>query len=169
MRSKKRREAKKKEKITELHRRAKAGEFAHKGEYRQAKDKRLRSWGLFKENKKEMDKRYKKKMRKQRSQVYHEFDRIDNLLTKRRMREERCGKLHLLDNLEAKRGMRDLRQYGPVKGNTFMKRASRDKDGEVIWRGFWDRGEAYQNCLLSEFPTLSAKFKEQDEEAKIKA
>ena len=169
LRSKERRETKKKEKITELQRRAKAGEFAHEGEYCQAKDKRLRSGGLFKENKKEMDKRYKKEMREQRSEAYHEFDRIDNLLTKRRMREKRCGKLHLLDNLEAKRGMRDLREYGPVKGNTFMTRASRDKDGEVLWRGFWDRGEAYQNVLLSEFPILSAKFKEQDEEAQIKA
>lgn len=108
-------------------------------------------------------------MREQRSQVYHEFDRIYNLLTKRRMREERSGKDHLLDTLDAKRGMRALVQYGPMKGKDFMTRASRDKNEEVIWRGFWDRGKSYEKAFLFEFPTLAARFKEEDEEAKIKA
>ena len=107
-------------------------------------------------------------MRKERSQMYHEFDRIDNLLTQRMLREARDGKAHLLDNLDAKQGMRALRQYGPIKDKPFMRRASRDKDEEVIWRGFWDRGESYQKVLLFEFPTLAAKFKEKDEETQIK-
>ena len=92
LRKKKMREKKKQEKMMDLKRRVKAGEFAHKGTYRLAKDKRFKHWGIYKDDKKEMDKRYKKKMRKQRSPVYQEFDRFDNLLTKRRMREERSGK-----------------------------------------------------------------------------
>ena len=168
LRKKKMREKKKEEKMLDIQRRKKEGHFAHKGEYRQAKDKRLSRWGLFKEHKKEFDKRYKLKMRKERSQMYHEFDRIDNLLTQRMLREARDGKAHLLDNLDAKQGMRALRQYGPIKDKPFMRRASRDKDEEVIWRGFWDRGESYQKVLLFEFPTLAAKFKEKDEETQIK-
>ena len=169
LRKKKMREKKKQEKMIDLRRRKQQGEFKCKGEYLAAKDKRNSQWGQYGDNKKELDKRYKRKMRKQRSQEYHEFDRIDNLLTQRIMREARDGKAHLLDNLEAKQGMRALRQYGPIKDKPFMSRASRDKEEEVLWRGFWDRGEAYQKVLLFNIPTLAAKFKEKDEEAQNKA
>ena len=49
-----------------------------------------------------------------------------------------------------------------------MKRASRDKDEEVFWRGFWDRGESYKKILLFHYPNLAAEFKEKDEETQIK-
>ena len=168
LRKKKMREKKKEEKMLDIKRRKKEGEFAHKGEYRKAKDRRLSQLGLFKEQKKQLDKYYKQKMRKKRSQELHEFDRIENLLTHRMMREARDGKGHLLDNLNAKQGMRALRDYGPMKNKPFMKRTSRDKDEEVIWRGFWDRGQDYQEVLDTWYPTLSAKFKEEDEKAQIK-
>ena len=168
IRKKKMREKKKEEKELDLRRRTKEGEFAHKGERIQARDKRFSRWGQSKKYKKEFDKRYKTKMRKERSQIYHEFDRIENLLSQRMMREARDGKAHLLDNLDAKRGMRALCQYGPIKDRPFMRRASRDKDEQVIWRGFWDRGESYQKVLLFHYPNLAAEFKEKDEEAQIK-
>ena len=169
IRKKKMREKKKEEKELDLRRRTKEGEFAHKGERIQARDKRFSRWGQSKKYKKEFDKRYKTKMRKERSQIYHEFDRIENLLSQRMMREARDGKAHLLDNLDAKRGMRALCQYGPIKDRPFMRRASRDKDEQVIWRGFWDRGESYQKVLLFHYPNLAAEFKEKDEEAQNKA
>ena len=166
LRKKKMREKKKREKILDLHRRKKEGEFKCKGEYLAVKDKRFTQWGQYAENEKELDKRYKRKMRTQRSQMYQEFDRIENILTQRRIREARDGKDHLLDNLDSKQGMRALREYGPIK--PFMRRASRDKDEEVLWRGFWDRGESFQKVLLIQFPTLASKFKEKDKEAQIK-
>ena len=169
LRKKKMREKKKEAKLLEAKRRKKAGEFTTQGEYRKAKDKRFSKWRLYKDDKKEVDKRYKKKMRSQRSPEYLEFDRIENLLTQRMLRQERDGKAHLLDNPYAKQGMRALRQYGPIKDKPFMSRASRDKEEEVLWRGFWDRGEAYQKVLLFNIPTLAAKFKEKDEEAQNKA
>ena len=69
LRKKKIREKKKEEKMLDIRRRKKEGEFAHKGEYRRAKDKRLTQFGLYKEHKKGFDKRYKLKMRKQRNEV----------------------------------------------------------------------------------------------------
>ena len=169
LRKKKMREKKKEEKMLDIQRRKKEGEFAHKGEYNRAKDKRLTQFGRYKEHKKAFDKRYKQKIRNQRSEVYHEFDKIENLLSQRMTREFRDGKDHLLDNLDAKRGMRALKEYGPIKDKPFMRRASREKDGEALWRGFWDRGESYQKVLLLNIPTLAAKFKEKDEEAQNKA
>ena len=168
IRKKTMREKKIQEKVLDLRRRKEQGEFKCKGEYRLAWDKRNTKWGQYGENEKKINMWHKRKMRAQRSQMYEEFDRIENILTQRMMRAARDGKSHLLDNLDAKRGMRALRTYGPIKDKPFMRRASRDKDEEVLWRGFWDRGEAYQKVLLLQFPTLAAKFKEKDEEAQTK-
>ena len=166
IRKKTMREKKIQEKVLDLRRRKEQGEFKCKGEYRAAWDKRNTKWGQYGENEKKINMWHKRKMRAQRSPMYEEFDRIENILTQRRIREARDGKDHLLDNLDSKQGMRALREYGPIK--PFMRRASRDKDEEVLWRGFWDRGESFQKVLLLEFPTLASKFKEKDKEAQIK-
>lgn len=177
IRKKKMREKKKAEQEQDLKRRIKEGEFAHKGEYYQAKDKRLTKFGLYSINpsiKNPYSLRYYEKISQQksrgkRSEEKIEFDKIVNLLNKRNEREQRDGKAHLLDNLEAKQGMRKLKKNGPIKSNKdYMRKKAREKDEEVMWQMFWNRGRKYKDLLKEKKPELAKLFKEKEENARKK-
>ena len=126
---KKRKEEKEKIKA-DLRKRIKEGEFAHKGEYYRAKDKRFKACGMYMKNKndaKQMEwysRTHKKISRDKRSEEQKEFEKIEQVIMMRKQRQLRDGKAHLLDNLEAKRDMRSLREIGPLKD--YMRRKARE-------------------------------------------
>ena len=169
LRNRKKREQKKEEQKKDLGRRMRAGEFAHKGEYLLAKDKRCTQFGRSKMTyayHNEYNNHKKKKWRKGRCEVEIEFDKIDTLLMMRKKRQERNGKEHLLDNLDATHGMRLLKEFGPMKGRDFMRRKAREKDEEVLWKMFWEKGQKYKNILENCKPDIAEMLKEKEETAK---
>ena len=111
---------------------------------------------IYIKNEKEHNKQYKRKMRKGRTEAENEYENVDNLLKMRQARKARDGKQHLLDNLRAKQGMRTLKDYGPIKGRAFMRRAKRAKDEEVLWWSFWKKGKVYRDLLTEKRPETAA-------------
>ena len=109
------------------------------------------------------DKVYRRKVRKGMSEAEKEFERVYNLLQMRDSREKRNGKEHLLDNLKAKQGMRDLREKGRVIGKDFMMRGKREKDEEILWWSFWNKGKIFKDVLRDKKPETAQAMKEQDE------
>ena len=61
---------------------------------------------------KEKDKERKKRQQEAMSDVEKEFERIDMKHKKRSLRKQRNGKMKLEENLQAKKGMRLLREKG---------------------------------------------------------
>ena len=178
IRKAKMREKKKEEMKADLRIRKKKGEFAHKGEYLLAKDKRFTQFGRtsdgwMEKNKGKYDgnsetwlKSYNKVKqrywRKGRPEYEVEYYMIEELLSQRRRRQLRNGKEHLLDNLAATRGMRLSRV------REFMRRKARDKDEEVVWQMFWKRGDEYKRYLDWAKPDMANLFREKEENDKKK-
>ena len=178
LRKAKMREKKREEIKADLKIRKEKGEFAHKGEYLLAKDKRFTQFGRtsngwMEKNKGKYDgnsetwlKSYNKVKqrywRKGRSEEVVEYYMIEDLLSRRRKRQLRNGKEHLLDNLAANRGMRLSRV------REFMRRKARDKDEEVVWQMYWKRGEKFQRYLDMAKPDMANLFRENEENAKKK-
>ena len=161
------REKKREEKEVDLRKRIKKGEFAHKGEYLLAKDRRFTQFGRTNDGKSEKwlksyNKVKQSYWRKGRSEAEVEYYMIEDLLSKRRKRQLRNGKEHLLDNLAATKGMRLLRV------REFMRRKARDKDEEVVWQMFWKRGDEYKRYLDWAKPDIANLFIEKEENDKKK-
>ena len=114
------------------------------------------------------DKEYRRKVRKEMSEAEKEFERVYNLLQMRDSREKRNGKEHLQDNLKAKRGMRDLREKGRVIGKDFMMRGKREKDEEILWWSFWNKGKIFKDVLKDKKPETAEAMKEKEELLKKK-
>ena len=150
------------------------GEFAHKGEYMRAKDPRFTQCGattrkLWEEGKFEPWKKNYNKLKQRYSRRWItdeqvEYYMIADLLNTRRNRQLRSGKEHLLDNLAATKGMRALKEFG--RKRDFMRRKARDKDEEVVWQIYWERGEKYKTWLNMAKPEFANLFREKEENAK---
>ena len=106
----------------------------------------------------EYNRLYKEKMRTGRSDVEHEYEIVNNLISMRCMRNSRSGKDHLLDNLDAKRGMRKLKEEGRLR--PFQQREFRELTEIDIWRRFVQRGKEYANILKNKNPKFSAYIEE---------
>ena len=153
----------KKEKINaDLRKRKAEGEFAHKGEYYRAKDKRFKACGMYMKNKNDAGQmawynRYHKGISRDNcSEEQKEFEKIEQVIMKRKQRHLRAGKAHLMDNLQAKREMRSLRENGPLKD--YMRRKAREQDEEILWKKFWEKGAKYRELLLKKKPEFVRLF-----------
>ena len=173
IRKAKMREKKREEIKADLRIRIKKGEFAHKGEYLLAKDKRFTQFGrttdgISEKWVKSYNKVKQRYWRKGRPEEEVEYYMIEDLLSRRRKRQLRSGKEHLLDNLAATKGMRVLKEFGPLKSRDFMRRKAREKDEEVVWQIFWKRGEKYKTYLDMAKPEMANLFREKEENDKKK-
>ena len=95
-----------------------------------------------------------------------EYEQIYDLLKKRHSRQLRDGKAHLLDNLKAKKGMRDMKEIGRVFA--FMERGKREKDEEVLWWSFWNKGKQFKDIVSKKNPEMAAKMIEKEDLIKKK-
>ena len=116
----------------------------------------------------ERDKQYRRRIRKGMTQAENEYERVDNILKMRQMRQARDGRKHLLDNLKAKQGMRDLREKGRVIGKEFMRRAKREKQEEDLWWNYWSKGKMFKDVLMIKRPETAAVMNEKDDLLKKK-
>ena len=116
----------------------------------------------------ERDKQYRRRIRKGMTQAENEYERVDNILKMRQMRQARDGRKHLLDNLKAKQGMRDLREKGRVIGKEFMRRAKREKQEEDLWWSYWSKGKMFKDVLMIKRPETAAVMNEKDDLLKKK-
>ncbi len=119
--------------------------------------------GTYRSNEKDINREYKRRIRKPMNQAEIEYENVDNLLKMRHKRQARNGKEHLMDNLTAKQGMRDLRVLGRVTGIGLMRRAKREKDEEVLWWRYWNRGKKFKELLQVKKPETAAAMKEKEE------
>ena len=107
---------------------------------------------------KEYNRLYKEKIRTGRSDAEHEYEILNNLISMRCMRNSRTGKDHLLDNLDARRGMRKLKEEGRLR--TFQERNFRELTEIDIWRRFVERGKDYATILKIKSPKVAAYIEE---------
>ena len=91
-----------------------------------------------------------------------EYDKVEKVVRQRKKRQERNGKEHLYDNLMAKRGMRELREFGRLKIQ--YKKKKRTKDNQELWDHYWCQGGQFREVLEKNKPGLAAIFKERDEQ-----
>ena len=124
--------------------------------------------GGYVANEKQINREYKRRIRKGATDAENEYERVCNVLKLRQGRQERDGKKHLLDNLKAKCGMRDLRENGRIIGRQFMRRAKRDKDEEVLWWSYWSKGKMFKDILMKKKPETAAAMKEKEDLLKKK-
>ena len=114
----------------------------------------------------EIDMHYRRRVRAEMSAVEIEYEQVYNLLKQRKSRQSRDGKAHLLDNLKAKKGMRDLKEIGRLFA--FMERGKREKDEEVLWGNFWNKGKQFKDFLTKKQPEIAAKIIEKEDIMKKK-
>ena len=112
----------------------------------------------YKFNEEEYNRLYKQRIRAGRSDAEHEYEIVKNLISMRCMRNSRMGKDHLLDNLDARRGMRKLKEEGRLR--SFQERSFRELTEIDIWRRFVQRGKDYTNVLKIKSPKLAAYIEE---------
>ena len=112
----------------------------------------------------EHDKVYKRKVRKNLKAPAKEFKRIEQLMRNRKARADRNGKDHLLDNLDAKIGMRDLKEFGRILKCT--PRYYYKKSEMEIWKIFYDLGSDYKEILKEKKEEVFEKIVEEEDKKK---
>ena len=107
---------------------------------------------------KEYNRLYNIKRRENQTTAAYEYEIVANLLSMRRLRSSRNGKEHLLDNLEAKQGMRLMKEQGYLK--PFQNRAFREIDECELWTMFMKRGKDFAEILNQRNPEMATKVTE---------
>ena len=93
-----------------------------------------------------------------------EFEAINGVIIMRKMRQNREGKAHLMDYLSSKQEMRNMKEIGPYK--EYMKRKAQEKDEEILWRKFMNKGQSYKEVLEKRKPEFVELLEKKDEETK---
>ena len=124
------------------------------------REERLRHWDEMKE----MDRKRKRKVRRKMTQVEHEFACVEQLIRRRKAREDRNEEEHLLDNLKAKKGMKYFKKFGRIKDYKASRYYNKYTDLE-IWKIFRDLGYEYEEILEEKRPDILVSLnKARDEE-----
>ena len=126
----------------------------------------LEKKALTRNQERDNDVLYRRRVRASMTPAEIEYEQAYNLLKQRKSRQERDGKKHMLDNLKAKKGMRDLKEIGRVFA--FMARGKREKDEDVIWWNFWNKGRQFKNVLTKKQPEIVTKMIEKEDILKKK-
>ena len=100
--------------------------------------------------------------REKSSHVEKEFERLQNCLIMRKLREKRGEDEYLLENLLSKEGMRSFRQLGKLR--EYQQRNPRELDDETLWYRFWIKGIEYRKVLRNKIPDICKRFEEQAEQ-----
>ena len=136
--------------------------------------RKAEKWALMTDEERELERekgRLRKKRMRERKKLEDcrdgmvdaqmEYDKIEKVVRERKRMQERNGKEHLYDNLMAKRGMRELREFGRLRMK--YKRKKRAKDNKELWDQYWCQGGQFRELLEKNKPDLAAIFKERDE------
>lgn len=101
---------------------------------------------------------YKRRVKESMTEEEQEFQKIQNLLIKRKSRAKRTSERKEEDKARAKEGMKIIKE----KGNIMKFKARRTKgDGEEdLWWKFWKKGNENREILLNKLPEIAAKFQE---------
>ena len=108
-------------------------------------------------NEREHNRKYKVNMRSNQTMAEKEFERIENLLIKRRSRAARSKDQVKIDNMKAKEGM-EYEKIVPFK----TRRRYKCRD-EYLWWRFWNNGEEFRALLRRKLPDYASKFSEWDQ------
>ena len=115
------------------------------------------STAIYKANEHEMNRLYKETRRKENSEAEAEFERIQNLLIKRKTRAKRSDEERKEQNAKAKNGMQFLPMI-PFKS----RRKSKGQRKEYMWWQFWKKGDENKELLRTKLPKFGTKFDQWD-------
>ena len=107
---------------------------------------------IYIKNEREHNRMYKEKKRKGQSEGEAEFERIDNLLIKRKSRAKRSAEEKEKDKKEAREGMK----Y--VKIIPFKKRHPKGQREEYMWWQFWKKSFENKEIMRKRLPIYAEKF-----------
>lgn len=105
---------------------------------------------------KEDQRKYRRDKRGKLSEAEKEYERIENLLIKRRSRSARTEAEVKSDNFKAMEGMQ-LERLIPFKGRRRYKCRE-----EYLWWQYWKKGEEFKVILREKLPDFAERFTEWD-------
>ena len=101
---------------------------------------------------------YKRRVKESMTEEEKEFQRIQNLLIKRKSRAKRTSERKEEDKAKAVEGMRIIKEKGHLM--KFKARRTKGDGEEVLWWKFWKKGNGNREILLNKLPEIAAKFQE---------
>ena len=138
--------------------------YAQKVAERKESERKEKMRNSYKWNEEHHNKERIKKKRKERSIEEVELDCVEQLIRRRKEREERDDDQHLQDNLKAKEGMRELKTMSrimPYKKRYFYKMTEIE-----IWKIFRDLGPTYRELLEQRRPDVVKRLEDMEDEEK---
>ena len=95
-------------------------------------------------------------LRKTRNEEDIDYDKIIDRQRRQKQRNIQTGKEHLLGNLEAKKGMRVLRQYGRLTTFSHRDSISRGKEDDDLseWKKYFDKSQYHSEKLMQNQPDI---------------
>ena len=105
----------------------------------------------------ERNRLYKENRRKENTEAEAEFERIQNLLIKRKTRAKRSDEERKEQNAKAKNGMQFLPMI-PFKS----RRKSKGQRKEYMWWQFWKKGDENKELLRTKLPKYGTRFDQWD-------
>lgn len=106
----------------------------------------------YNDNTREVNRRCQEKKRANQSEAEKEYERIENLLIKRRSRSARTKEEVESDNFKAKQGM-EYERLIPFNGRRRYKCRE-----EFHWWQYWKKGEKNKEILRKKLPEYAEKF-----------
>ena len=119
--------------------------------------KRTRTWPQFE---RENNRKYKVRIRENRSEAEHEYDKIYNLLCMRKHRAERTDDDLQIEKSAAKSGMKLVRQYGTLKPYQERARGIKKMSEIDLWMKFYVKGSKYRDVLKERNPSIASEIQE---------
>ena len=129
---------------------------------------------LYVDHEREFNRLYRIKVRENQSKAEHEYEKTYNLLCMRKLRSMRNGKQHLLDNVDARKGMRLLKEEGRLKPYSVREREKWSHkwyirrfgkmDDVGWWSEFTRRGVEFSKILEERNPEMFQRVKELKEQ-----
>ena len=110
----------------------------------------------YNDNTREVNRRCQEKRRANQSEGEKEYERVENLLTKRRSRSARTKEEIESDNVKAKQGM-DYVKIIPFKARGLTKCTE-----DFLWWQYWKKGEENKEILRRKLPDYAEIFTDWD-------
>ena len=116
-------------------------------------------WGEWLQRKRESNRKSMKKKRENQSNEEREFERVEDLLRKRKARAERSKVEIEIDKKKARNGM----QYVPIL--PFKTRRRKGAREEYMWWQLWKESQESKDLIRAKLPDFAERFSEWEQKA----
>lgn len=115
------------------------------------------TWPQFE---RENNRKYKVRIRENRSEAEHEYEKIYNLICMRKLRAERTVEDHQIDKSQAQAKMKLAREFGYLKPCQNRARGIKRLDEMGLWMHFYEKGTKYRDVLKEKNPDIATQLQE---------